>query len=77
MKEEELAEVTKLLEHLGAAPGVWKDVAAHESPPPLMGKQIDAVLKLKGLLENALAQDQATLVRLREQLTRITRGGGS
>lgn len=66
----------KDLEQQGVTPGSWTEIPDRILPGATMG-QIEALTKLRELLEEMKAKDQKTIAQLREQLARIRHGGGS
>jgi len=67
----------ELLDQAGVKAGGWAGVEPHAVQPALVQRQAEALLKLRGLLETLVAQDQAALASLHEQLARLKHGGGS
>jgi hypothetical protein len=61
----------------GLSEGRWADVEEHSVQPPLVTHQAEALIKLRAFLESLVAQDQATVAQLKEQIVRLKHGGGS
>lgn len=70
-------EIQDLLDKLGVDPGAWGEMEGHVATPPLMQRQAETLVKLRTFLETMVAQDQAALSGLHEQLARLKHGGGS
>lgn len=72
-----LEDLQRLLTSLGIRPGVWGEQPEKLVTPESVLRQQENLVKLRGMLEMALGQDQAALGALQEQLTRLKHGGGS
>jgi hypothetical protein len=72
-----MTEIQDLLTKLGVQEGAWGEAGGHEAQPLLVQRQAALLLKLRAVLESLVTQDQEALVRLKEQLSRLTHGGGS
>jgi len=65
------------LKAMGIDLGEWVASDGGDVMMPLVGRQVEAMLKLKSALETMVARDLASLDRLREQVQRLEHGGGS
>lgn len=65
------------LKALGIDPGAWGVSDGGTTTMPMLNRQGEALVKLRGALEGMVAKDQVALEQLREQLTRLGHGGGS
>lgn len=70
-------EVLEAVKQMGAKLGEWQEVEEKEAVPPMMNRQVEALLKLRAILEGMAEQDAKRLASLREQLARLQYGGGS
>jgi len=75
--EPSLEELQRLLIRLGVQPGTWGERSERVITPERVHAQRENLIKLRGLLDLAMQQDQNALAALREQLTRLEHGGGS
>jgi hypothetical protein len=55
--------------------GEWSPIAGGTAKMPTAS--LDILLKLRGVIERALEEDQKKLAEAREKLTRLRYGGGS
>lgn len=72
-----MTKLTDILEEAGVTPGEWGETQEHVAGIEAVSRQRENLLKLKGVLEKALVEDQKRLADLREQLIRLKHGGGS
>jgi hypothetical protein len=63
------------LKQQGLKPGDWTEVQQKLLPGATAG-QVEALLKLRAVLEELVAKDQKTVAGLREQVARLRHGGG-
>jgi len=63
------------LKQQGLKPGDWTEVSQKLLPGATAG-QVEALLKLRAVLEELVAKDQKTVAQLREQVARLRHGGG-
>jgi len=69
-------ELEQLMARLGIKPGDWASTTERPTHMPFVQAQMDNLVKLRDYLEGLVATDNQSLARLREQLTRLQRGGG-
>ncbi len=70
-------QIEEELKAMGIDPGAWGVSEGGEASMPVLNRQAEVLLKLKGALEGMVAKDLASLEQLREQMERLGHGGGS
>ena len=70
-------EIEAKLRELGLKTGGWQDTIDGPRKSPMVEKQKEALIRVRRLLEQQVAQDQAKLAELHEQVNRLRHGGGS
>ncbi len=70
-------EVKEMMAKLGIPENGWSELGERSIKSPLMAGHAEALVKLRDFLDSMVANDQASLVRLREQLARAQHGGGT
>jgi chromosome condensin MukBEF ATPase and DNA-binding subunit MukB len=76
-KPESVDDLLKRLQDLGVQPDQWREVESRSVQPDVVGRSVTVLTQLRDFLEKMLAQDQAQIASLREQLHRLKHGGGS
>lgn len=77
-KNTKLHELQKILEKMGVKnPGQWGESPERTVRLPMVDRQKEALLKLRGVLEGIVEKDRQTVIQLREQINRLKYGGGS
>jgi hypothetical protein len=61
----------------GLTTGLWQEIPEHETSNPMSNIQLEALMKLRNIVETLLKEDQQKIAGLKEQLTRLQFGGGS
>jgi len=72
-----MSEIEALLERLGLDSGTWNTAEGGPTHLPFVKSQLDSLVKLRDHLSGIAETDIQTIARLREQLARLQRGGGS
>lgn len=57
--------------------GKWGEAGDRIVTPPFLKQQVEALLKLRGVLEGEVDKQKGDLRVVREQLHRMKHGGGS
>jgi hypothetical protein len=70
-------ELQALMERLGVNLGGWNDVEEKDAVPPMVTRQLEALVKLRAMLQGMAENDAKRVTALREQLARLEYGGGS
>ena len=70
-------DIQELLGKLGVDPGKWGETPDHLTNLGTVQRQMESLLKLRGVLEQVQGMDQRRLADLKEQLIRMKHGGGS
>ena len=70
-------ELKRRLEEAGIPVGSWGESTPGEKPvPPTVQRQVESLVKLKGILEAQLREDVAKRAALYETVSRLKHGGG-
>lgn len=70
-------EVKAVLEDIKIPAGSWQETPEKTIISPIATTQVEALMKLKGILETLIKDDSQNVAKLREQLVRLQFGGGS
>jgi len=70
-------DVEDLLKRLGVDPGGWRGTSEKPTQLPFVKAQIRTLERLRDYLNGVVESDTQKIAQLREQITRMQRGGGS
>lgn len=70
-------QIAEELKSMGLDLGAWGMSDGGEATMPVLNRQAETLVKLRGALEGMVNKDLATLGQLREQVERLEHGGGS
>jgi hypothetical protein len=73
---DDMEKIESFLKQLGVPSGEWNPAGGNPVHFPFVKSQLETLMKLKEYMSGLAAADTQTVARLREQLTRLQRGGG-
>ena len=79
MKNKEMTsdELKEAIQTGGVQAGEWQETPERTVVSPMATSQVEALMKLRDILETLIKEDTQRVTGLREQLIRLQFGGGS